>query len=99
MNIEEKIGQAIAACIQELYGENVDPEKISLQATRRDFEGNYTFVTFPYSKVARKKPEAIGEEIGNLLLQKESLVEKFNVVKGFLNLSISVRVLEPCLKM
>ena len=43
MNIEEKIGQAIAACIQELYGENVDPEKISLQATRRDFEGNYTF--------------------------------------------------------
>ncbi|UZR94034.1 arginine--tRNA ligase [Chondrinema litorale] len=91
MNIEEKIGQAITACIQELYGENVDPEKISLQATRRDFEGNYTFVTFPYSKVARKKPEAIGEEIGNLLLQKESLVEKFNVVKGFLNLSISQR--------
>ena len=91
MNIEEKIGKAIAACIQELYGENVEADKISLQPTRRDFEGNYTFVTFPYSKVARKKPEAIGEEIGNSLLNKESLVEKFNVVKGFLNLSISQR--------
>ncbi|MEM1137719.1 MAG: arginine--tRNA ligase [Bacteroidota bacterium] len=91
MNIEEKIGKAISKVLSECYGEIILPSTISLQPTRKDFEGNYTFVTFPYTKVARKKPEEIGEEIGKLLLKKESLIEKYNVVKGFLNLSISQR--------
>jgi len=89
MNIEEKIGIALAKALEELYGEKIEAEKINLQPTRKDFEGNYTFVTFPYTRIAKQKPEAIGEALGKAILEKEDLVSAYNVVKGFLNISIS----------
>ncbi len=77
--------------MKELYGIDTPADKIAPQATRKEFEGNLTVVVFPWVKAARKSPEAVGAEIGAWLEANEPAVEKYNVVKGFLNLTISPR--------
>ena len=79
---------AIAA-IKELYGQDVPEKMVQLQKTRAEFEGNLTLVVFPFLKMSKKAPEATAQEIGEYLKANCTAVSDYNVVKGFLNLSIS----------
>ncbi len=89
MSIDSIIAQAVSKAVKELYGVESAPETIVPQATRKEFEGNLTVVVFPWVKAARKAPDAVAAEIGEWLVANEPAVEKFNAVKGFLNLTIS----------
>ncbi len=89
MTVESIIAKAVAEAISRLYGVETDPASVVPQATRKEFEGNLTIVVFPYLKASRKSPEATATEIGEWLVANEPAVEKFNVVKGFLNISIN----------
>ena len=91
MSIDKIISQAVARAVKQLYNVEENPENISVQATRKEFEGNLTVVVFPWVKVARKSPEAVGTEIGQWLIDNEPAVNMFNVVKGFLNITIEPR--------
>lgn len=84
MNLKQKTSEILSNAIQELY--NYSPERLEIQNTRKEFEGQYTLVTFPLIKELKKNPEILGQEIGNHLLS-QNLISGFNVVKGFLNLS------------
>ncbi len=88
MSIDQIIAQGVAGAVKELYGVDTDASAIVPQATRKEFEGNLTVVVFPWVKAARKSPEAVGQEIGQWLVDNEPAVDRFNVVKGFLNLVI-----------
>ena len=89
MKIEEQIQQAAMAAVKALYGQDVPEKMVQLQKTRSEFEGSLTLVVFPFVKMARKSPEQTGQEIGQYLVDNCDAVSKFNVVKGFLNLSIA----------
>ena len=89
MTIEQIITGAVAKALKELYGVETDPASIVPQQTRKEFEGNLTIVVFPWLKASRKSPEATATEIGEWLVANEPAVEKFNVVKGFLNISVN----------
>ena len=89
MNLIEKIQEGVAAAVKNLYDLEIAPTSVNLSPTRKEFEGDYTVVVFPYTKAARKKPEMIAEELGGFLNENVDIVAKFNVVKGFLNLSIA----------
>ncbi len=89
MTVESIISGAVSKALKELYGIDVAPEKIVPQQTRKEFEGNLTIVVFPWLKASHKSPEATGAEIGEWLVKNEPAVEKYNVVKGFLNLSVN----------
>ena len=89
MTIESIISGAVAKAIKELYGAEIDAASIVPQATRKEFEGNLTIVVFPFLKASHKSPEATATQIGDWLLANEPAVAKFNVVKGFLNISIN----------
>ena len=88
MNIEALISKAAGEAVKALYGMDATEKMLQLQKTRSEFEGNLTLVVFPFVKAARKSPEQTAQEIGEYLSAHCSAVEKFNVVKGFLNLSI-----------
>lgn len=88
MNIEENISKAVVDAVKSLYGIEVAENGIQLQKTKSDFEGDITLVVFPFTKVARKQPEIIGNEIGQWLKENTDIVDNYNVIKGFLNLSI-----------
>jgi len=88
MNIETLISQAAGQAVKALYGMDANEKMLQLQKTRSEFEGNLTLVVFPFVKAAKKSPEQTAQEIGQYLVDNCSAVEKFNVVKGFLNLSI-----------
>ncbi len=89
MNIEERIQQAAIDAVKTLYGMEPEKKMVQLQKTRAEFEGNLTLVVFPFVKIARKSPEQVGEEIGKELVEHSGIVSAYNVVKGFLNLSVS----------
>jgi arginyl-tRNA synthetase len=78
---------SIAKALSELY--NISNAPIPIQKTRSEFEGDYTLTTFAYTKDTKKKPEELGNEIGDHLVKNNPNVSKFNVVKGFLNVSFS----------
>jgi len=92
MQIENILQDAIISAIKELYHADVEPAQITLQKTKKEFKGHYTLVTFPLLKLSRKKPEETAEEIGNYLSQQSTIIAAYNVIKGFLNLTISSRV-------
>ena len=89
MNIDNYILEVVTGVVTELYGE-VNPSQIQIQKTRKEFEGDYTLVTFPLLKLSHKSPEATATEIGEKLVSSSSQVSAFNVIKGFLNISLSV---------
>jgi len=89
MNLESILITSVAEAVKSLYGFEVDENQIQLQKTKKEFEGDITLVTFPFVKAARKSPEQTGQEIGEFLIKNNAVVSKFNVIKGFLNLSIS----------
>ena len=80
---------AAQAAVKALYGQDVPEKMVQLQKTRSEFEGSLTLVVFPFVKMARKSPEQTGQELGEYLVANCDAISKFNVVKGFLNLSIS----------
>lgn len=88
MDILAQLTTEIRKAVKELYGNDFAGE-VPFQKTRKEFEGEITLVTFPFLKISGKKPEDTGADIGNYLQTKTSLVKKFNVVKGFLNLNLS----------
>ena len=89
MNIETGICSSVVKAVKELYGQEVPEKMVQLQKTRSEFEGSLTLVVFPFLKMSRKKPEETAREIGEYLVANDSSVAAFNVVKGFLNLSIA----------
>ncbi|MBR3912320.1 MAG: arginine--tRNA ligase, partial [Alistipes sp.] len=88
MNAETFISQIVTSAITALYGE-VNPAQVQIQKTRKEFEGDYTLVTFPLLKMSRKSPEATATEIGEYVVANNEQISAFNVIKGFLNLSIA----------
>ena len=89
MEIANKIVSAVKAGIQELYGTEVSESMIQLQETRPEFEGQLTVVVFPFLKISRKKPEDTAQDLGTFLkTQIPEVIQDFNVIKGFLNLTI-----------
>lgn len=88
MSIDSIIAQAVARAVKELYGVDADPASITPQTTKKEFEGNLTVMVFPWVKAARKSPEAVGKEIGDWLVDNEPAVDRYNVIKGFLNIVI-----------
>lgn len=87
MNIESYISQTVANVVARLYPQ-AKGVPIQIQRTRREFEGDYTLVVFPLLKASRKSPEATSVEIGEALVAAGGEIESFNVVKGFLNLTL-----------
>ena len=88
MSIDIILAQAAAAAVKELYGVEFPAEKIVPQTTKKEFEGNETIVVFPFLKASRKAPDVTAQEIGEHMLAHCDVVEKFNVIKGFLNITI-----------
>lgn len=89
MSIELIIRDQIVEAINQCYQQQIAPSLVQLQTTRKEFEGDITLVVFPFVRMSKKSPEQTASEIGDYLQKNVSEVEKYNVVKGFLNLVIS----------
>ncbi len=89
MNLETTLANLVAEAVKTLYGLDIKSDQIQLQKTKKEFEGELTVVIFPFVKAARKSPEQTGQEIGAFLQNNNPMISNFNVIKGFLNLSIS----------
>ena len=89
MNIESQITQTAIEAVKQLYGQEVSTDSLQPQKTKSNFQGNLTLVVFPLLKISKKKPEETAEEIGAYLKEHCEAVADYNVVKGFLNLTIS----------
>lgn len=88
MKIENIIASGVVEAVKSLYNADIDIEAARPGATRKDFEGDYTVVVFPFLKALRTKPEAAAESIGQWLKQNSAAIKDYNVVKGFLNLTV-----------
>ncbi len=89
MRLESKIGQATTTAFQHLYNIQLPGDQVQVQKTRADFEGDYTVVVFPLLRYSRKSPEVTGQELGEYLLGQMDEIDGFNVIKGFLNLTVT----------
>lgn len=89
MNLQQEIIKATILAIKDLFNESVVESDITLQETRKEFEGEVTIVVFPFTKFSKKSPEETGRLIGEYLRNNVAIVTAFNTVKGFLNLSIA----------
>ncbi|MBP7210928.1 MAG: arginine--tRNA ligase [Paludibacteraceae bacterium] len=87
--MEQELIANIQSVVKQLYGQEVDASILSLQKTKKEFEGDLTLVVFPLLKISHKKPEETAQEIGNKLKSDCPLVSDFNVIKGFLNLTLA----------
>src|SRR5690606_19779318 len=85
---ETLIAQTIKA-VQELYSADIPESQVTLQETRKEFEGHITVVVFPVTRFSRKSPEQTGTEIGEFLQHNVPAISAFNVIKGFLNISLA----------
>ena len=89
MDMEKKLVDSVIGGIKTLYGQDVPAEQVQLQKTKKEFEGHLTLVVFPFLRASKKGPEQTAQEIGQYLQDNEPSVAKFNVIKGFLNLTIA----------
>lgn len=89
MDIETIVTEGVVKAVKELYGADADPKSLTPSATKREFEGDLTVVVFPLLRMSRKSPEATASEIGEWLVANVPAIEKYNAVKGFLNLTVS----------
>ena len=88
MKIEDKIAQGVAEAVKALYGADTDIQSAMPGATRKGFDGDYTVVVFPFLRASKAKPEDTAQAIGQWLVENVDCIGSYNVVKGFLNLSI-----------
>lgn len=89
MGIEQQLTGAVVAGIKALYGAEIAAGQVQLQKTKKEFKGHFTLVVFPFLRQSKKSPEQTAAELGDYLLANEPAVAAFNVIKGFLNLSIA----------
>ena len=89
MNIEQKLVTSVIGGLKALYGQDVPAAQVQLQKTKKEFEGHLTLVVFPFLRMSKKGPEQTAQEIGEYLQANEPSVAAFNVIKGFLNLTIA----------
>ena len=89
MNIEKKLVSSVIGGLKALYGQDVPAAQVQLQKTKKEFEGHLTLVVFPFLRMSKKGPEQTAQEIGEYLQANEPSVAAFNVIKGFLNLTIA----------
>ena len=89
MNIEQKLVSSVIGGLKALYGQDVPAAQVQLQKTKKEFEGHLTLVVFPFLRMSKKGPEQTAQEIGEYLKANEPSVAAFNVIKGFLNLTIA----------
>ncbi|KAA6351612.1 Arginine--tRNA ligase [termite gut metagenome] len=92
MNIETQLTSSIIKGIKALYGQAVTQEQVQLQKTKKEFEGHLTLVIFPFLKISKKSPEQTAQEMGEYLQTNEPAVATFNVIKGFLNLTVTSQI-------
>ncbi len=88
MDFTHTLQVGVAQAVEQLYGAALSPEQVQVQPTQPEFEGDYTAVLFPFVRLVRKSPEALGTDIGDYLLRTSRYVEKYQVVKGFLNVTL-----------
>lgn len=89
INIIQIIQDQVVAIVNDLYNAQISTDKVPVSLTRKEFTGDYTVVVFPFTKMARKKPEDIAQELGTALIEQVEYLTEFNVVKGFVNLVVS----------
>ena len=89
MNIENKLVASVISGLKALYAQEVPAAQVQLQKTKKEFEGHLTLVVFPFLRLSKKNPEQTAQEIGEYLQANEPAVAAFNVIKGFLNLTIA----------
>ena len=89
MNIEQKLVSSVIGGLKALYGQDVPAAQVQFQKTKKEFEGHLTLVVFPFLRMSKKGPEQTAQEIGEYLQANEPSVAAFNVIKGFLNLTIA----------
>lgn len=89
MKLENNLQITVQEAIKALYNHSVETEQIQLQKTKKEFEGHYTLVVFPFLKISKKNPEQTAHEIGEWLAENSEEVVRFNVIKGFLNLVVA----------
>ncbi len=89
MKIDQQLTQAVIDAVKALYGHDITEEQVTLQKTKKEFEGHLTLVVFPFLRISRKKPEDTASEIGAWIKDNTSLIASYNAVKGFLNLVIA----------
>ncbi|HYG38433.1 MAG TPA: arginine--tRNA ligase [Cytophagales bacterium] len=92
MNIEKLLQESIVKAFKDNFEVELTPEQIALQPTKKEFEGTYTFVTFPFVKQSKKSPEDTGRILGEFIKSSTQIIADFNVVKGFLNFVISDKI-------
>lgn len=89
MVIEQQITGSVIAGIKELYGADVAVAQVQLQKTKKEFKGHLTLVVFPFLRMSKKSPEQTAQELGEYLVKNEPAVAEFNVIKGFLNMTVA----------
>ncbi len=89
MNIESKIRTAVAQAIEQLYATSVDAQTIQVNVTRKDQKGDYTVVVFPLLRISKKNPDQTGKELGESIVKGVAEVASYEVIKGFLNLTLA----------
>lgn len=89
MVIEQQITGSVIAGIKELYGADIAEAQVQLQKTKKEFKGHLTLVVFPFLRMSKKSPEQTAQELGEYLVKNEPAVAEFNVIKGFLNLTVA----------
>ena len=88
MNLETQLTQGVITAIQKLYNQTIDGSLVQFQKTKKEFEGDITLVVFPFVKIARKSPEQTAEQLAAELKNQYPMIRSYNIIKGFLNLSI-----------
>ena len=88
MNIEARITETVRQALATLYSSDVKTKEVQIQRTRKDFQGDFTVVVFPFLRYSKKPPEQTGEALGTYLKEQIDEIADFNVIKGFLNLTI-----------
>jgi arginyl-tRNA synthetase len=89
MTIEQKLSDAVISGVHALYGADVSVDQIQLQKTKKEFQGHLTLVVFPLLRLSKTTPEQTAQDIGAFLCRNTDIVDSFNVIKGFLNLTIT----------
>ncbi len=90
MSLEEKVKGAVKSAFKHLFDYELEENQLTLLPTRKEFEGDYTFVTFPVARFSKKNPEDTAKLLGEAVKDSSEIIEDFNVVKGFLNISIGI---------
>lgn len=88
ISYEKELKEKVSNALMELYSFHISPDELLFQDTRKEFEGDVTLVVFPFTKASKKSPEQTAQDIGNAIMSHAGVVSGFNVVKGFLNISI-----------